>query len=578
MLFIAPLPFIAPLAHCLIATLLLSPPQATRPAGSAAIIGRVVDGGAADQRIGGVTVTIAGGGLPAAEKTVTDADGQFVFRALPAGSYSLGVKRGGYLDGSFGQQRPGGPSRSLILSDGERREDINVRMFKPSAITGVVTDEANEPVVKVEVRAYQRTFMSGRAVLGLIGTDLTDDRGAYRIGRLLPGDYVIAVPLAAGSPPPGAIVDEVMVRDGGSSAAHLPPSDGKQRKFPTTYYPTGQTAAQATIITLGIGDARRNADLQLRPLKALNISGAVQMATGLARGVSLELVTAGEDDIGGSRPTATAITGEGGTFAFPAIPVGQYVLRAQVRPSRTSSLDDVTQWAEQAIVLDDKDVSDMTLFMRGGSTVSGRIEFDGSSEDNSGTNSGFAIVLDPANVRYASTPLPAATIDPARKTFSFANVMPGRYLIRVKNPGTRAVKSVTYQGRDVSQWPFTVDASDASGMILTLSDRAPVLTGTVSGSAEIGDATVLMFPLDPQRWLDFGMTPMAPRLIDVTTRGTFEVRTIPAGDYLLVAFDQNTTIDWHNPDFLRKASGLATQVRLTDGEATSIDLRVVSIK
>ena len=571
------MPFIASLPLCLFASLVLSlSSQATRPTGTGTIIGHVVDG-VTGQRISGVTVSIVGGGLPAAEKSVSDSDGEFVFLALPPGTYSFGAKRGGYLDGTYGQRRPGGPARTLEIAEAERRDDLTIMMFKPAAITGTITDDAGEPVVKVEVRAYRRSFVSGRPVLAQVDAAMTDDRGIYRIGRLLPGAYVIAVPLVTSTPPASGGPNPRPVRDGGSSATHLPPSDGKLQKFPTSYYVTGQTAAQATLIALGVGDVRRNADIQVRPQKALNISGSVTVARGLARGVQLSLIAAGEDEVGGDRSVATAVTGESGTFSFAAIPVGQYVIRAMVRPARTNTPDDVPQWGEQLIAVNDKDLNDISLLMRVGARVSGRVELDSSSDDTGDLMQGLTVSLDPANSRWANLPPPVATSDAASKTFAVSNVLPGRYLVRVKSSGGRSVKSVVYQGRDVSQTPVTIDGADLNGLVVTLTDHPSIVAGTVSGT-DVGESNVLLFPQDPQTWADFGAASATVRTIDVTDSGTFEERGIPAGDYWLVAFDQDTFIDAQSPAFLLAASKVATRLRVGNGEKQTTALTIVSIK
>ncbi len=448
-------------------------------------------------------------------------------------------------------------------------------MFRPATITGTITDDAGEPVVKAEVRAYARAYASGRPVLAEVGVDATDDRGIYRIGRLTPGDYVIAVPMAtgAGNTETGA---GRMIRDGGASATLLPSSDGKPQKFPTTYYPAGQTAPQATIISVGLGEVRRNIDVEVRPQKVVNISGSVTVATGTARGVKVSLTAAGEDEVAGDRTTATTVTGDGGTFGFASIPGGQYFLRAFVRPSGTEG-NEVPQWAEQLIAVNDRDMTGVALFLRRGFRVSGRFVLDGGADDSGVWASGLTVTLDPASSRYADAPIPAATVDAGARTFSLSDIMPGRYLIRVAS-GNLSVKSVMYQGRDVAQTSFALDASDVAGVVVTLTDQVTLLDGTVSGGSDPGTARVLVFPQDPQSWVDFGGAPVNLRTVDVNAIGTFDVRGLPSGDYLVIALDQDTAVDWQNPAFLQSAARIATHVRLSDGQRRSLDLKIVSIK
>lgn len=556
----------------------LIPQDAARPVptGTGIVTGHVIDG-ANDQRISGAGVTISGGGLREPQRTITDADGVFLFRDLPAGSYALASKRSGFLDASLGQRRPSGPPQTLRLAADEKRDDLTIRMFKPSAITGTVTDEAGEAVVKVNVLAYRRVFAGGRPQLVVAGECPTDDRGIYRIGPLEPGEYIIAVPMLTSSPQDGGGLrtGPAMVRDGGSSATHLPPSDGKAQKFATTYYVTGQTAARATAITLDVGELKRTIDIQLRPQRVFNISGTVSVTAAASRGVQVQLVTAGEDEVGGDRAIGTMITGEGGAFSFPAIPGGQYIVRASVRPVAGGA---VPQWAEQPISVADKDLNDIALIMRRGFRVSGRFQFEGSAGDPDQLPGGIPVTLDPVSTRYPLTAFSLLMMDSPPKTFAITNVLPGRYAIRVIPPQGRMVTSVLYQGRDVSQTSLLVDASDISGIVVTLSDRITVLTGTVTGTADLDAARVLVFPQDAQTWTDFGSKPTTVRVIDVTSTGSFETQALPAGDYLLAAFDRDTVVDWQDPSFLQLAARVATHVRLGDGERQNADLRIVTIR
>ena len=61
----------------------------------------------------------------------------------------------------------------------------------------VLPGQAGEPVVGVDVRALRRSFGGGQLKFIPINTSIssarTDDRGAFRIATIRPGDYVVAV-------------------------------------------------------------------------------------------------------------------------------------------------------------------------------------------------------------------------------------------------------------------------------------------------------------------------------------------------------------------------------------------------
>ena len=64
---------------------------------------------------------------------------------------------------------------------------------RTSAIGGTVVDETGEPLVGLGVIALRRTMANGMARLTSAMTANTDDRGAYRMPTLGPGDYLVAV-------------------------------------------------------------------------------------------------------------------------------------------------------------------------------------------------------------------------------------------------------------------------------------------------------------------------------------------------------------------------------------------------
>src|SRR5690606_23939070 len=70
-----------------------------------------------------------------------------------------------------------------------------IPMWRFAAVTGVVRDENNEPMVGVQVRVLRRDYVAGQRRLTLGASDTTDDRGFYRISALTAGDYIVSVPI-----------------------------------------------------------------------------------------------------------------------------------------------------------------------------------------------------------------------------------------------------------------------------------------------------------------------------------------------------------------------------------------------
>jgi len=253
--------------------------------GTGLIIGRVVEG-PGNRPIAGAVVTLT---LPGSAplRVMADTQGQFAFRDLPTGRFNISATRAGYADGAFGRVRPGGPAQSLDLAADQRLGDVTIPLWKFAAITGRVVDENGEPIVGTIVRVLKRTIVAGKRQFVLGDTDLTDDRGVYRIGAIDPGEYLVVVPMTQTPPadqlirsmglpvpnlPAGAAVFATravgfsgnvggggapqVITFGGDSATSSAgvAEDGHPLTYQTEFYPGSLTSTRATPVTVAPGD------------------------------------------------------------------------------------------------------------------------------------------------------------------------------------------------------------------------------------------------------------------------------------------------------------------------------------
>lgn len=342
--------------------------------GTGIIVGQVVDA-ATGTGVAGAVVTLAN-----ARRVLTTSSGQFVFTRVPAGTHALTASRAGYLEGLVGARRPGGAATPLTLGDGERRGDAVIRMWRPGAITGTVVDEAGEPVVGVSVTAWRRVSAGGRRRLNPATTTQTDDRGIYRLSRLVPGDYVVLLPSSSVNVPAETVQqfeDQIMrsaassplvtarnslmqnISQIGATAAVLMPGDrrtiggqvqamgrnsptpppsigARTAVYPTVYFPSVSSLKSATTVTVASGQERGGIDMAVRPVPAVRVSGTVASPGGSASGLPLQLIAAGADEA--TRPTDAAgtLTDAAGNFTFAAVPAGDYILQIVQVPRQSA--------------------------------------------------------------------------------------------------------------------------------------------------------------------------------------------------------------------------------------------------
>lgn len=587
--------------------------QAPQSAGTAVIVGQTIDA-SSQKAVGGVIVTLTGGpGVPP-QRVMTDAQGRFVLGSLAAGPYGLTATKPGWADGAYGRMRPNGGTQPLDLREGERIRDIKIGLWKLGSISGTVVDDAGEPVVAIEVRALRRTSVSGHPRLSSSSAGRTDDRGIFRIGSLMAGEYVVFVPstqavlimnvMDGAGRAQSAIIGPANIASGPLSAFQALPAE--RRAFPATFHPSAPSSADATVIRLAAGEERSGADIRLQATTAASVSGTVLGPEGPAPSLPLRLTPAIEDGLLPSFEVGATGTDANGRFTFSGVAPGQYSLRALLaffsgeRPATvlitnpdgsqsrsqaivldegpSNGLGGRRYWANQRISIGNDDVADVVVSLQPGVIVSGQLEFNGSAQWPSADRlQQIPISIEP--VEGYGQGAEVARVD-SNGRFRSAGLPPGKYVVRVGgSPPGWNFKSARILDRDVADLPMDVGNEEIAGLVVTFSDTMPVLTGSVTGSrGPDADASVLAFPSDSAAWRDYGTNPRRLKMARVDKTGRFSLLGLPDGLYFLIAIPDADAGDWMDPTRLEAFSRLALRVDLHDGERRDMTLRTVQVQ
>jgi hypothetical protein len=614
--------------------------------GTGVILGRVIDA-ATGAPISGVVVTAAGSSDPATvsppgqpQSMLTDAQGRFVFRNLPQGTYSLTVAIGGrgfspsgflvtgmghqigaYLDGSYGQRRPGGPSQTIDLADGERIADAAIRLWKGGAISGRVLDEAGEPLVDVEVAAVERAA-DGRLLTG--PSDKTDDRGVYRISTLKPGSYLIVVPQTQFLMPASTIesllanpVDPATsqrfaaagatwvppqtptVRVGSSSMAAapqgrvtnaFPPSRRADSlyAYQTMFHPAALTAARATAIAIRSGEERSEVDVQLQPARTVEVSGTLVDNSGPVTHFGVHLMPADSGDGASVLEVANTVTDGSGGFVFPLVASGSYTLlavRTGPAPGAAPGAQPRTvserpgAWASQPLEVGDAKISNVVLTLRPGLRITGKVEFAGAAERPPADRlRQLPLVMTRTQSLFRSS---ATSTTPINAAAPFtAHGAPGRYILGARDlPPTWTLQAVTIAGRDVTDAAIALDA-DVTDVVIVFTDQPADLAGTVTNARNEADsdASVFVFPTDRSRWPDARLSTRVFRTVRTSKTGTFKLTNMIPGEYFAVAALDDAAGDWPDARLLAKLAALATTIRVDPNQKQTTSLRTVILR
>lgn len=606
------------------------------------IVGRVVDA-VSNTPIASVIVSLSGAPLPSSIRVMTDAKGRFLFRNVPRGSFSLRATIGGnveaagftpgfgphvgpYLVGGYGQRRPGGAFHTIDVGDGEQITDADIRLWQSGSIDGIVQDEAGEPLVAVFVAAARRSS-DGRLLNG--PSTRTDDRGAYHLSGLVPGDYVIVVPTMQAAIPPGTS-DELAAATsrttplgarlansgsrsftGGIQAGTsligladwpnvnvLPPAprDGALHVYQTTFAPSAATLAAAAAITIGPGEMRAGVDVSMHPVRAVAVSGTLTDNRGPVPNFGLRLFTREEDTGGVGFDIAFTSTDARGEFTFPLVPAGDYLLAARryatthfgpdvvlppAPPGPESFSERYGAYAEQAVSVGEQDVSGLALQLRLPVTVSGRVVFRGSGKrptaDVMRQLRVFVAPWQPTSRSFYAIPM-SNGVD-AKDGVTIPNVVPGKYFLTVTDSAAVSLLSVAIGGKPVTEEPFAIGPDGLSGVTVELTDRPAAVTGSVRTRAGAADANagVVLFPTNRARWQEIRPSSRLFRHVRVLKGGTFSVRPVLPGEYFVAAVADDATGQFPEQKFLESLAAVATTVNVGVGETSNVVLTTVDV-
>jgi Carboxypeptidase regulatory-like domain len=562
------------------------------------------------------------------DRVMADGEGRYFFADLPAGDYFLRASKDGYTGGTYGQRRASGETRLFSLGEGERRTDATLMLWKYAVIGGTVVDEAGEPSVGVTVYALSRDFLGGRARFGkmttqpwAVPTTTTDDRGMFRISQLTPGSYVVVVPStqttvpvavlgAYGQTPTlrNALLDAVTPNGSNDWKAELentgvgqsrtqqvgdfalltmnrvlipPPATaaGRMQVYQTTYYPAASAAGSATVITLRSGEERSDANVTLRPVPSVRLSGRLVTPDGAPPlPTSIRLVGESAMDVGDAGfETVTGMSDASGRFTLLGVPPGDYALKnASTRLALTAMQGLPAFWVQQRVMVGTRDIENLTVELRPALRVEGRLEFRGASGRPPAQGE-----IGPRLVQFEppfgeQNTFAAEYLD--RATFSTLAAA-GQYIVRPHEVSGWFVQSVTLDGKDITDSVVDFQA-DTTSLVVVYTDRPSKVSGTVKdahGDAS-ANAVVLAFPADPERWSGYGTNPRTVKSAPASRSGAYTFANVPAGEYFLIAIDGAEADGWTDPKTLEVLARQATRLSVVAAESRTLDLTLRVIR
>ena len=528
-----------------------------KPDGGSSIEGRITDRDSREP-IARAIVRLVRIGKPASEQsTMADAHGGYRFDHLQPGRYTVTAASPEhtaiYLTHRFGQDQPLDPMRaepaaSIELKAAETRQ-ADIAMWKALAIEGRVLGENGEPLANMRVSA----LVASSSTPGVPGTawKTTDDRGAFRLFNLRPGEYRVCVE-------PGTT----------GAATRDQPANASERL--RTCYPDSLHEGEGLIIPLSSADVL-GIDIRVQRGRVFSVMGITLDSSGAPMvGGTVSLVR------GERSGTSQDIQLTEGRFLARGLPGGNYTIRAEI--GGPTNYQDKRE--REVGLLDlhvDSDLEGIVIQTAKGARIAGRVEFEGAAPSIGPKKLLINALSDPGAGIFLAGPTEPAFVD-QNLTFRLEGLF-GPHVLHVSGaPQPWIVQAIRYRGEDVFGSPTEFRTSaDPNDLVVVLTDKGALVSGRVTdASGEPAAGTVVML-LPPDLGRQAMYFPGSIVGVAVGDDGTFRLPPVRAGEYSILAISpedapRGTTSSAQVA--LARFARMAERLVLAEREEKTISLRV----
>jgi hypothetical protein len=488
--------------------------------------------------------------------THTDSVGRFAIDKIEPGRYRLHVEKNGYASQEYGENSSGSAGAILTLTPGHEARDLLFRLIPWAVISGRVSDEDGDPFPDITIQVMRYVTRDGKRTLELAAEENSNDRGDYRIYRLPKGRYFVR-----------AVIREhwIQIQTNLNKDDDPVASNG----YAPVYYPGTADPVRAVPVYVDAGQEAPTIDFTLIPIRGFRVRGRVFDARlGQVPNNCFVSLIHHDPATSDSRSNEQGQTVcEKGTFEFTSVPPGAYSVFV-----RTFGEGDVRS-ARALVNVSDANVNDVSVFLRRGMSLSGRISVEGGQSLDFSEVHVWLADSDDYTGRGAS-----AKIKPDG-TLAFENVPEGEYQFEIygRPPGFSPdfyMKDALVNGESVLDKGLAVPAADSQRSVeIVISSAGARVDGTVTDENDLptAGAIVALVPEEARRKLF--------RLYkDSTTDqyGKFEMRGIAPGKYKLFAWKDVENDSWQDPDFLKLYEDQGKEITAQERGRVTIQLKLAA--
>jgi hypothetical protein len=471
--------------------------------------------------IAGARVAI-GVGARDGDPVRTDDRGRFAVPAPVTTAYDLRVTKAGFL-----------PVR--VTPPDSLARAIGIRLVRSSAIAGHLYNAKGEPMPDAAVTVRPIGDSAIREPTPPARTAQTDDLGAYRVGGLESGRYVVAASSNLVTAGGGVLMDAVpqrlvQLRPGQESVIDLmrePPA------VAVPSFPPGTT--QAKVITLISPDDRQTVVTTTNAWRGA-IAGRVTDPSGRLDSVRLQLESVADGT--GRRYLAMTSADATGRYEFGALQAGTYTVTVQV-PNNLVGRGGLVR---SAVIRNGERLDGFDFEVPLSSVITGTIIDDWGDPVEGLSVQAWRLGISEGRpvVQPAETARARRTDD--RGTYRIYGLLPGTYyVVAIDEASGEVVSNLGLKAKARRYAPGTPSLAQAAPLRV---DRGQELSGVnirweplrgariggiarLSTGEPVNGTALLMVSTPPGAPVSF------PQAASIGSGGTFEFRDVPPGEYVV---------------------------------------------
>ncbi|HTS36664.1 MAG TPA: carboxypeptidase-like regulatory domain-containing protein [Candidatus Solibacter sp.] len=483
---------------------------------------------------------------PRRRSVMSNAEGQFSFEGVTAGSMQVGAEKPGYFSEQEMKLRAGNqgamPETVTVVRESST---VTVKLIPESVIAGRIT-ENGVGVEGVPVTAMTLEIQDGFRQWAQRGNAVSDEDGEFRLAGLTVGEYYLQI---------GPKGPEGM---GGK---------GPQSGYGRVFYPGPPAAEGGSPMAVGLGQ-RAEMEIGVKREPWFVVSGAVR-ATEPVMNWNIQLV----DDHGGTLVAGGRHSFETGEFEMRA-PAGNYTLRAMTFARGRAS-------ATAMPLTVHGDVTGLQVAVGSGGVIPVKIKTE-SAGTKAPTTSEWTKVTFGNGRKLSGAGMPPVSIYLRRmgefeegrnlfaamdesgrpETLAVRGLEPGNYWLEASNNAPWYVASAECGGVDLLREELTVTTGAPCAEIdVTLRDDGASLHVSGTWDGDPAQAAVLILP---------ERAPQQTILGQVSKDGDVGFGDLAPGAYNVLLIDRADGLEYKNPEAMAGHLGKAAHVTLGAGQEGSV--------